>query len=170
MRGTKPTIVELTEQERESLERLVNLRTTSQQLVLRSRIVLAAADGLNNSQIARMLEVSVPTSRLWRQRWLSFQAVSLADLDVAARLADLPRPGAPGHITAEQVCQIVALACEPPVESGRPITHWTQREIAEEIITRGILPRISPRHAGRLFKIARPQAPSESLLADPQKG
>jgi hypothetical protein len=45
--------------------------------------------------------------------------VPLTDLDAAARLADLPRPGAPGHITAEQVCQIVALACEPPGESGR---------------------------------------------------
>ena len=170
MRGPKPTLVELTEPEREALERLVTRHTTPQQLVLRSRIVLAAADGLNNSQVARMVGVSVHTARLWRQRWLSFQAVPLTDLDAAARLADLPRPGAPGHITAEQVCQIVALACEPPVESGRPITHWTQREIAEEIITRGILPRISPRHAGRLLKIGRPQAASESLLVDAQGG
>jgi putative transposase len=170
MRGPKPTSVELTEPERAALERLVKRHTTSQQLVLRSRIVLAAADGLNNSQVARRLDVSVHTARVWRQRWLRFQAVSLADLDVPARLADLPRPGAPGHITAEQLCQIVALACEAPADSGRPITQWTQRELAEEIITRRILPRISPRHAGRLLKISRAQAASESLLADPQGG
>jgi transposase len=170
MRGPKPTLVHLTEPEREALERLVKRPTTPQHLVLRSRIVLAAADGLNNTQVARFLEVSVHTARLWRQRWLSLQAVPLAELDVAARLSDLPRPGAPGHITAEQVCQIVALACEPPAASGRPITHWTQREIAEEISTRGILPRISPRHAGRLLKIGRPQAASESLLVNSQGG
>lgn len=166
MRGPKPTLIELTEPEREALEQLLKRHSTSQQLVLRSRIVLAAADGANNSQVARALQVSIQTARLWRQRWLSLQAVPLTELTVAARLTDLPRPGAPGHITAEQVCQIVALACEPPAESGRPITHWTQREIAEEIITRGILPRISPRHAGRLFKIGRPQAASQSLLVD----
>ena len=170
MRGPKPTAVELTAPEREALAQLIKRHTTPQHLVLRSRIVLASANGLNNTQVARRRAVSVHTARLWRQRWLSSQAVPLADLDVAARLADLPRPGAPGHITADQVCQIVALACEPPAESGRPITHWTQREIAEEIITRGILPRISPRHAGRLLKIGRPQAASESVLVDPQGG
>ncbi len=170
MRGPKPTRIELTQPEREALERLVKRHSSSQQLVLRSRIVLSAADGLNNSQIARVLEVSTHTARLWRQRWLAMQAVPLSELDVAARLTDLPRPGAPCHITAEQICQIVALACEPPAESGRPITHWTQREIAEEIITRGILKRISPRHAGRLLKIGRPQAASQPLLVDTKEG
>lgn len=170
MRGPKPPSVALTEAERDALERLVKRHTTPQQLALRSRIVLAAANGLNNTEIARQLATSVPTVRLWRQRWLSLQAVSLADLDVPARLTDLPRPGAPGHSTAEQVCHIVALACEPPAESGRPITHWTQREIAEEIITRGILPRISPRHAGRLLKIGRAQATSDSGLVDSKGG
>lgn len=166
MRGPKPSIVALTEAERGGLERLVKGHTTPQHLALRSRIVLAAADGLNNSQIARTLQVSVVTTRLWRQRWLSAQAVPLAELDVTARLTDLPRPGAPGHITAEHVCQIVALACEPPSLSSRPITHWTQRELAEEIITRGILPHISPRHTGRLLKIGRSETTSQSLLVD----
>jgi len=170
MRGPKPTLIELTQPLRETLECLVKRHTTPQQLALRGRIVLAAADGRNNSQIARQLAVSVPTVRTWRQRWLNLSSVPLPDLAVADRLSDRPRPGAPGHITAEQVCQIVALACEPPAASGRPITQWTQREMAEAIITRGILPRISPRHAGRLLKIGRPQTASESLLVDAQAG
>jgi putative transposase len=58
--------------------------------------------------------------------------------------------GRPAEITAEQVCQIVALACEAPSQAGRPISQWSNREIADEIIRRGILPTISPRHAGRL--------------------
>ena len=68
------------------------------------------------------------------------------------RLTDAPRSGAPARITAEQVCQIVALACEAPGQSGRPISQWTGREVADEVVARGIVPAISPRHAGRLLK------------------
>ena len=81
---------------------------------------------------------------------LALQAVSREDLSVSERLADLPRPGRPSQITAEQTCQMVALACEQPKE--RPISHWTGREIAEEVMARGIVEHISPRHAARLLK------------------
>ena len=93
--------------------------------------------------------------RRWRQRWLSFSGLSLADLSVAERLADAPRPRTPARIGAEQVCAIVALACEAPAHSGRPITQWTGREIADEIMRRGIVERISPRHAARVLKRGR---------------
>jgi hypothetical protein len=76
----------------------------------------------------------------------------LDDLNVEERLQDLPRPGAPARITADQISQIMGLACEQPEESGRPITHWTSREIADEIMRRGIVEQISPRHAARLLK------------------
>jgi len=69
---------------------------------------------------------------------------------VKERLEDIPRPGKPSHITAEQTCQIVALACAQPKE--RPISHWTGREIADEVMARGIVEQISPRHAARLLK------------------
>jgi hypothetical protein len=71
---------------------------------------------------------------------------------VAQRLADQPRPGRDPTFTAEQVCRIVALTCEAPEISGRPITQWTGREIADEAVRRGIVERISPRHASRLVK------------------
>jgi transposase len=119
---------------------------------LRARVTLAAADGLNNAQIARQLGVDVDTVRLWRQRWLGFQAVTLEDLSVEERLTDAPRPGRPAQMTAEQVCQVIALACEAPSTSGRPISQWTSREIADEIVMRGIVAQISPRHAARLLK------------------
>jgi transposase len=67
-------------------------------------------------------------------------------------LSDAPRPGAPRRITDEQVCRIVELACEAPQRSGRPISQWTGREIAEEIKGRGIVGQISGRHAARLLK------------------
>ena len=152
MRGPKPTAITLTAAERQELEALVRRHATPQQLALRARIVLAAADGTNNGQIARLLAVSLDMARRWRERWLVLQPASLEDLPVADRLTDAPRPGKPVRITAEQVAQIVALACTPPADAERPISQWTSRELADEIQKRGIVPQISGRHAARLLK------------------
>ena len=150
MRGPKPDPVALSEAERNDLEELVHRHSTPQQQAKRARIILSAAQGNNNSQIARELGVCVDTVRFWRRRWIGLQAVSLQDLSVSERLEDVPRPGRPSQITAEQTCQMVAMACEQPKE--RPISHWTGREIADEVMRRGIVRQISPRHAARLLK------------------
>jgi putative transposase len=152
MPGPRPPSVELTGEERQELEWLIRRHTTGQQLAARARIVLLAAGGLNNSEIARQLALEPDTVRLWRQRWLSFTGAAVADLSVAARLADAPRSGAPARITPEQVCRIMALACEAPGASGRPISQWSTTELAAEIMRRGIVETISPRHAARLLK------------------
>ncbi len=150
MRGPKPDPLSLTEVERNALERLVRRHSTSQQMALRGRIILEANAGKNNSQIGRSLGVSVETVRAWRKRWLSLQSVALADLSVQERLSDVPRPGRRSQITAEQICQVMAMACEQPKD--RPISQWTGREIADEVMRRGIIQQISPRHAARLLK------------------
>src|SRR5436309_4895299 len=129
MRGPKPQPLYVNEGERNELEQLVRRHSTPQQQALRGRMILAAADGSNNSQIARELGVSVDTVRTWRMRWIGLQAVSLEDLPISERLRDIPRPGRPAQITAEQTCQMMAMACEQPKE--RPISHWTGREIAD---------------------------------------
>ena len=155
MRGPKPPIIVLQDAEREALGQLVRRHTSPQQFALRARIILAAASGANHSQIAHQEGVNLDTVRLWRSRWLGLQAVPLADLTVEDRLADAPRSGKPVRITDQQVCQIVALACEAPEQSGRPISQWTGREIADEITRRGIVAAISARHAARLLKRGR---------------
>jgi transposase len=152
MRGPKPTPIYLSDKERQGLEKLIKRHTTAQQIALRGRIVLAAAGGKPNAHIAKELGVTLDMVRLWRKRWLDLQPISLEELSVEERVQDLPRPGAPTRITADQVSQIVALACEKPEESQRPITQWTSREIADEIMQRGIVEQISPRHAARLLK------------------
>ncbi len=152
MRGPKPPTIELVDVERQELERLTRRHSTPQQLSLRAQIVLAAADGANNCQIARHLNVSLDMARRWRERWLACQAASLEDLPVVDRLSDAPRPGTPVRITDEQVARIVALACAPPDEAQRPMSQWTGREIADEIKKQGIVAQISPRHAARLLK------------------
>lgn len=166
MPGPKPARIELSEAERQELQRLVRRHNVRQQIALRARIILAAGDGKSNAEIARTLHVTLDTVRLWRRRWLDLQPISYDDLSVEERLEDLPRPGAPARITSEQVCQITALACEKPEDSERPITHWTAREVADEIIRRGIVDKISPRHAARLLKRCRSQTASGALLAD----
>lgn len=155
MPGPKPPPIEITPIEHQALEKLVHRHNVGQQIALRGRIVLAAAAGKNNSEIARDLKVTLATVRLWRGRWRDLQPIGLTDLSVEERLADLPRSGAPVQITAEQRCQIEALACEQPEGSERPISHWTGREIADEIMKRGIVEQISARHAGRLLKRGR---------------
>jgi len=152
MPGPKPPEVHLTDEARQGLEKLVKRHSAQQQIALRGRIILAAAEGKSNAPVARGLGIGVETARLWRNRWLALEPIPLADLSIEERLEDLARPGAPARITADQVCQIVAMACEEPEESGRPISHWTNREIADEIKKRGIVDQISPRHAARLLK------------------
>ena len=150
MRGPKPDHVSVSDFERTELKRLVRGPMTAQQVAVRGRIVLAADAGKNNSQIARELGISVETARAWRTRWRALQNITLADLTVQERLSDVPRPGRRSQISAEQVCQVMALACEQPKD--RPISQWTGREMADEVLRRGILPQISPRHAARLLK------------------
>lgn len=145
--------VKLSDTERQGLEKLVKRHQVGQQTALRARIVLAAADGLRNKEIMAKYGLTADTVRLWRNRWVKLQDISLNDLCIEDRLQDAPRPGAPTRITADQRCQIEALACEKPENSERPISHWSAREIADEIIKRKIVSEISPRHAARLLKI-----------------
>jgi putative transposase len=164
MRGPKPLAVELTDAQRDALQALVRRHSTPQQLARRAQILLAAADGRSNSEIARSFEVTRDLVQHWRARWQMFQPIPLRELSLEDRLSDAPRSGKPSTITAEQICAIVAMACEAPSQAGRPITHWTQREIADEVIKRGIVERISPRHAARILKNPGPQtAPGPAL-------
>jgi len=95
---------------------------------------LLSDEGFGARQVSQILGVSRDTVQRWRKRW-----VDSKHKNVKERLEDAPRPGAPVTYTPEQICAIVALACELPIESGRPITHWTQEELANEVIKRGIV-------------------------------
>lgn len=148
----KAQVVTLSEMERQGLEKLIKRHQVGQQVALRARIVLAAAGGEKNEEIAQANKITSETVRLWRTRWVRLQDISLDDLSLEDRLQDAPRPGAPARITADQRCRIEALACEKPEGSERPITHWTAREIADELKKRQIVEQISPRHAARLLK------------------
>lgn len=155
MPGPKAIAVRLSDEEKAGLERVSRRHNVSQQIAKRARIVLAISEGKSNSQVMREMGISRDMVRHWRQRWVDLQPLALADLSIEERLEDLPRPGTPARITADQVCQIQQMACQKPEESGRPISHWTNREVADEVMKRGIVAQISPRHAARLLKKGR---------------
>ena len=148
----KATEVNLSEEEQIGLEQLVRRHNIGQQIALRGRIVLAAGKGQSNSAIARELKVSINTAQRWRNRFAKALKISYNDLSLEERLLDGPRPGAPARITTDQRCKIESLACETPENSDRPISHWTAREIADEVMKRKIVDDISARHAARLLK------------------
>jgi putative transposase len=148
----KATEVKLSEAEKTELEQLVRRHNIGQQIALRGRIILAAGQGKTNSAIARELKVSINTAQRWRNRFAKVQDISYQDVSLEERLQDGPRPGAPARITADQRCKIEKLACEMPENSERPISQWTAREIADELIKRKIVDSISARHAARLLK------------------
>lgn len=160
MPGPKPPEILLTTEERSELDRLIRARTTGQQVAVRARMVRLAADGLRTEEIARRLQVDSDTVRHWRARWGTRQG------SVTARLADAPKSGRPARISPEQICQIIALACEQPADSERPVSQWSARELADEIKRRGIVDHISPRHAGRLLRRRGSETPPDPLLAD----
>ena len=161
MPGPQPPTVPLSEAEHQELLTLIRAHKTPQHFSFRAQIILLLAEGLNAPTVARRLGTSRRTVRLWRRHWLTRHGCAVHE-----RLQDTPRPGAPATFSAEQWCQIIALACEPPEASGRPISHWTPRELADEARKRGIVETISERHVGRFLKSGRTQAPQKPLLAE----
>jgi len=111
-------LLELTSQEREQLVRWARRRKSSQALALRSRIVLACAEGLNNKEVADRVGVSQPTVGKWRSRFVALR------LD---GLGDDPRPGRPPSITAEEVEDVVVATLE---STPRNATHWSRSSMA----------------------------------------
>ena len=162
----RPTPVQADEAMQQELVRLIHRASAQQRLVFRAHIILAAIQGLDNRSIARKFGIHVCSASKWRQRWIATQHIPLSELPLEARLEDAPRPGTPAKIGAEAYCQIMALACQPPENLGRPMTHWTPRELADEAILQGIVATISPRQVGRFLKRSGTQATSEPVLAD----
>ncbi len=141
--------IELSPEERSELEQLKRCASTPQALARRARMILMAGDGAGVGETAERLGVWRKTVSQWRGRWLASSGRSASP---AERLRDAPRSGAPARITAEQICAIVALACERPSESARPVTHWSQQELADEVMKRGLVEQISQRSVGRFLK------------------
>jgi transposase len=160
----KAARITITERQHDILRTLRDAVTAPSHLRQRAAIILLAFDGVRNDEIAKQVGLGQRPVGLWRRRWAKAWS-RLIDLEccetkadlrraIAAVLSDEPRPGAPGKFTPEQVTQILAVACEPPEKSGRPITSWTAHELADEVVKRGIVASISTTQVGRYLREA----------------
>jgi len=163
MPGKAAKIV-ITERQGDILRTLRNATTAPAHLRKRAAVILLAFDGLRNEDIAHEVGLGRRQVGRWRRRWAQAWdqlterecCETKADLRraIEALLSDEARPGAPGKFTPEQVTQILAVACEPPENSGRPITHWTAHELVDEVTKRGIVASISPSQVNRYLREA----------------
>jgi transposase len=155
----KAAKIQLTERQYSVLQQIHRSTTSAQRLVQRVGVILRAFAGALNVTISQDLGLARKQVGLWRRRWQqSFDALASIECretkaelrrSIEEVLSDAPRSGTPGSFTAEQVTQILAVACEPPELSGRPINRWTHRELADEVIQRGTVPAISVSQVGR---------------------
>jgi transposase len=138
-----PYQVVVTDQERRVLVKRARSERVAHREVLRAQIVLAAADGASNAEIARRLGVCQDTVRKWRAR---FCAEGLPGL------ADRPRPGRQRSFPKTAEAEIKALACELPAQTGVPLARWSHTELAAEAVGRGVVESISPSTVGRWLR------------------
>ena len=136
MSPTSTDRITLTGSQRRELTRMTRAGRTEQRLVTRAQIVLAAAAGESNAQIARWLRICEDTVRKWRRRWCAAPG--------AASLADAKRSGRPPVFSPVQVARVKAMACTPPKDCGLPLSRWSCPELAQQIIADGICESISP--------------------------
>lgn len=150
-------LLTLSSEQQSILETIARSRETPHSLVQRAQIVLSAHAGDNNKVISQRLGLCEETVGYWRKRWLAADIelekyagrTKLLREIVSRILADKPRPGCPGVFTAEQICQLLAIACENPPEH---LSHWTQPELVRTVINRGIVDTISASSIGRFLK------------------
>lgn len=168
-RGPKPTQVAVSEKQEKFLTQIASGRQSAKNLSTRASIILQCREyGRRNQQIADDLGVNYQMVRFWRKRWLDGYDQLIAQETEEKNhdykqiliefLSDRPRSGVPPTFTPEQVCQIIALSCELPSLSDRPISHWTPRELADEAIKRGIVETISATQVRSFLKRGRSQA------------
>lgn len=146
----------------EILQQLANSRYVGNAIVTRAKIILMAFQKHNNHTIAHQLACSARMVGRWRRRWRdSFAALLPMQFSESAAafrraiiecLSDAPRSGSPGTFTAEQIVGLIGIACEPPENSGRPVTSWTGKELAEESRKRGLVDSISGSHVNRILR------------------
>ena len=156
----------LSPRQRKILEALSRSRVLAERLVERATLIVMCAAGVSDAEQARRLRVDEQRPRRWRRRWLAGVA-ALNEAEAAgaterelrdrieALLADAARTGTPPKFSPEQIAQLISLACEPPSDSGLPVTHWTPEELAKEARKRSIVENISARHLDRLLKRGR---------------
>lgn len=155
--------ITLTSRQERILTRISTSRSLPKSLVTRSQVILYAHKGMQNKDISPKVSLSRPMVGVWRKRWSRAQPILLAmetegeedakyKQKIREVLSDNEKSGVPPKFTAEQVCQILSVACEKPEDSNLPLSHWSQPSLRLEVIKRGIVSNISLTQLGRFLK------------------
>jgi len=144
--------IELSVAERDQLDAWTRRRSSAQAVALRSRIVLAAAEGLKNTEIAERVGVTRPVVTKWRNRFAE---------DRLEGLLDEPRPGRPRTVTDAQVEEVIVKTLET---TPKDATHWSTRSMASEVgLTQSAVHRV-----WRAFGLQPHRQETWKLSKDPQ--
>lgn len=145
------------------LDRLSNRKTASSCIVQRARIILLAYQGLLNTQISPIVELGRHAVGRWRRRWQeSYDALLSIQLNepksvliraVTDVLRDAHRSGTTCKFSAQQVIELVSIACESPRSSGRPVEDWTGAELGDEMQKRKVVDSISVSRVNELLRL-----------------
>lgn len=159
MPTSKAKEINLTEEEKHILEKVLNRKSSSQAQVLRTKIILEAGDNHSTQKISKKFDINYRTVKLWRDKWFNnisklerLKDKELEKFILKELLVDRQRPGTPSEFTIEEITKIIALACEKPEISGYPISHWSIRELRDEILKRGIVKKVSWSSVQRFLK------------------
>src|SRR5271166_2260836 len=131
----KAAKIMLSEKQHAILHQIIGSTTAPLRLIQRARLIVLAFGGMFNGAISGVIGLRQKQVGMWRRRWKqSFDAllaIECRESQAALRraiedvLSDAPRSGSPGKFTAEEVTQVLAVACEPVEKSDRPVTEWT---------------------------------------------
>ena len=172
----KPVTLQLSETQKNILLAITKRRSSPQHLIRRVKVVLLAAQGQNNKEIAPQVGLNRKSVGTWRIRWGKEQEkINVFEADGNEKallkfitevvLADDPYNGKRGKYTAEQITQLYAIACENPQDSGRPISHWSCRELADEMVKRRIVEHIPISTVWDFLKYEQPKAAQGARMA-----
>ena len=171
MAWTRKRTILLTNKQEVLLTELAKAHTSTHAHRIRARIILLAKQGCTQRKTMNELNTTHETVNYWKTRWHDSYAVALAydeELTGSAYrkailqiLSDKPRPGCPGKFTAEQICQIMNVACETPEKNGLPLSHWTLSELASELVRRKIVESISNSQLCVFLKSGSNKAPQD---------
>lgn len=163
----KAAKVIITERQQAILLEWSRSQTVPYRLRQRAQIILLAFEGRLNQEIETLVDLNSNRVGDWRRRWQrAFERLTIIEgLEKPSKLrnameevlSDEHRSGGPPTFTADQLVTIFSIACEAVEESGRPVARWTQREIIDEAVQRGVVESISASHLCRLLKDAQLQ-------------
>ncbi len=134
MSRASPFVVELSDADRVVLEERARAYTAPFADVVRAKIVLLAAAGMQNVSIAERLDVDVDVVSRWRKRFC---------IEGIGGLADRKRSGRPRSFPAEVVAEVKAMACQPPEDRRVPLSRWSSAELAAQAVGEGLAVAVS---------------------------